>query len=119
MEMTNTVDFACRDGLTDLLKIGAQELITIAVEPLECARERAHSKGSFQGRHTCDVPLGPGATLCLPNKGVGSGLAMALFQRGFQWSNCSRPQSSSVLCHSGIFGEYGFSTSALLGHGKL
>lgn len=32
MEMTNTVDFACRDGLTDLLKIGAQELITIAVE---------------------------------------------------------------------------------------
>ena len=57
--------------------------------------ERADTKGPLKGRHTGDISLCPGATLCAQNQDVGSGLAMALPQRRFQRRNGRGPQGSS------------------------
>jgi hypothetical protein len=57
--------------------------------------ERAHSKGSIQGRQTRDIPLRPGATLCAANQDVGGGLAMALSEGHLERRDGRGSQGSS------------------------
>lgn len=113
------------DALTDLLRTGAQQLIATAVEAelagylaqfsdlrteaghAAVVRNGHHPARPFQTgigpvsvcipkvRHTRDIPVCPGATLCAPNQDVGSGLALALPQRDFQRRNGRGPQGSS------------------------
>lgn len=45
--------------------------------------------------NTCDVPLGPGATLCAPHQDVGSRATVAVSEGHFQRRDGSGPQSSS------------------------
>jgi hypothetical protein len=105
METTNIVDFARRDeltdALTDLLRAAAQQLIATAVEAelasymsqfTDLRTETGHAAVVRNGHHPArPFQTSLGAALCAQTQDVGSRLAMALSQRGFQRRDAPPP----------------------------
>ena len=93
METTNIVDFARRDGITEVRSAGidrsncrAQRASSgAAISNWYWPCERAHFQGALKRPHARDLSLSPGAALCAQNQDAGSSLALALSQRCFQW----------------------------------